>query len=33
MAIKRIKNRSSGIRQTIMIDYKSILTTDQPENH
>ncbi len=31
MAIKRIKNRSSGIRQTIMIDYKSILTTDQPE--
>lgn len=31
MAIKRIKNRSSGIRQTIMIDYKAILTTDTPE--
>lgn len=31
MAIKRIKNRSSGIRQTILIDYKSVLTTDQPE--
>lgn len=31
MAIKRIKSRSSGIRQTIMIDYKSVLTTDTPE--
>lgn len=31
MAIKRIKNRSSGIRQTILIDYKSELTTTTPE--
>lgn len=31
MAIKRIKSRSSGIRQTILIDYKSVLTTDTPE--
>lgn len=31
MAIKRIKSRSSGIRQTVMIDYKAVLTTDTPE--
>lgn len=31
MAVKRIKNRSSGKRQTVMIDYKSVLTTDKPE--
>ena len=31
MAVRRIKNRSSGIRQTIMIDYKSVLTTSTPE--
>ena len=28
--IKRIKARSSGIRQTIVIDYKASLTTDEP---
>lgn len=31
MAIKRIKQRSSGIRQTVAIDYKSVLTTNKPE--
>lgn len=31
MAVKRIKNRSSGIRQTVMIDYAATLTTDKPE--
>lgn len=31
MAVKRIKNRSSGKRQTVMIDYKSVLTTKTPE--
>lgn len=31
MAVKRVKARSSGIRQTVMIDYKSVLTTDRPE--
>ena len=31
MAVKRVKNRSSGKRQTIMIDYKSVLTTSTPE--
>ena len=31
MAVKRIKNRSSGKRQTVMIDYKSVLTTQTPE--
>lgn len=31
MAVRRIKNRSSGIRQTVMIDYKSVLTTSTPE--
>ncbi len=31
MAIKRVKARSSGRRQTIMIDYKSVLTTSTPE--
>lgn len=31
MPIKRIKNRSSGIRQTIIIDYKKVLTTNTPE--
>ncbi|MGL5630295.1 MAG: 50S ribosomal protein L2 [Mycoplasmoidaceae bacterium] len=30
MAIKRVKARSSGIRQTISIDYKKTLTTDKP---
>lgn len=30
MPIKRIKARSSGIRQTIVIDYKASLTTDEP---
>ncbi|MDE5651714.1 MAG: 50S ribosomal protein L2 [Ureaplasma sp.] len=31
MAVKRIKSRSSGKRQTIVIDYKSIITTNKPE--
>lgn len=31
MPIKRVKSRSSGIRQTIVIDYKKTLTTSQPE--
>lgn len=31
MAVKRIKNHSSGKRQTVVVDYKSILTTDRPE--
>lgn len=31
MPIKRIKNRSSGVRQTIIIDYKKVLTTNTPE--
>ncbi len=31
MAIKRIKERSSGIRQTVSIDYKSVITTNKPE--
>lgn len=31
MAVKRIKTRSSGIRQTVMIDYKSVLTKTEPE--
>ena len=31
MAVKRIKNHSSGVRQTVMIDYNQVLTTDTPE--
>lgn len=31
MPIKRVKARSSGIRQTIVIDYKKSLTTSTPE--
>jgi len=31
MAVKRIKNHSSGKRQTVVVDYKSILTTSKPE--
>lgn len=31
MPIKRVKARSSGIRQTIVIDYKKSLTTSSPE--
>ena len=31
MAVKKIKNRSSGKRQTVIIDYKSVLTTNKPE--
>lgn len=31
MAVKRIKNHSSGKRQTVVVDYKSILTTNKPE--
>lgn len=31
MPIKRVKARSSGIRQTIVIDYKKTLTTSTPE--
>lgn len=31
MPTKRVKSRSSGIRQTIVIDYKKSLTTDKPE--
>jgi len=31
MAVKRIKARSSGRRQTVVIDYKSELTTNKPE--
>lgn len=31
MAVKRIKARSSGKRQTVMIDYKAELTTSTPE--
>ena len=31
MAVKRIKARSSGKRQTVVIDYKSELTTNKPE--
>ena len=33
MAIKKIDTRSSGKRQTIMIDYKKVLTTDSPEKN
>ena len=31
MPIKRVKARSSGIRQTVIIDYKKVLTTTTPE--
>ena len=31
MAVKRLKARSSGKRQTIIIDYKKELTTNKPE--
>lgn len=31
MAVKRIKNHSSGKRQTVVVDYKSVLTTNKPE--
>lgn len=31
MAVKHVKSRSSGKRQTVMIDYKSVLTTNKPE--
>lgn len=31
MAVKRIKSHSSGKRQTIVVDYKSIITTNKPE--
>ncbi|WP_031489040.1 50S ribosomal protein L2 [Ureaplasma canigenitalium] len=31
MAVKRIKNHSSGKRQTVVVDYKSVLTTSKPE--
>ncbi|WP_412032254.1 50S ribosomal protein L2 [Malacoplasma muris] len=31
MPVRRIKARSSGIRQTAIIDYKSVLTTSTPE--
>ncbi len=31
MAVKKVQTRSSGIRQTTVIDYKKILTTDKPE--
>lgn len=31
MPVKRVKARSSGIRQTVVIDYKKILTTSTPE--
>lgn len=31
MAVKKIKNHSSGKRQTVVVDYKSILTTNKPE--
>ncbi|MEF9984960.1 MAG: 50S ribosomal protein L2 [Malacoplasma sp.] len=31
MPIKHVKARSSGIRQTIIVDYKKILTTNTPE--
>lgn len=31
MPTKRVKSRSSGIRQTILIDYKKVLTTSTPE--
>ncbi len=33
MAIKKIDTRSSGKRQTIMIDYKKVLTTGSPEKN
>lgn len=31
MPVKRVKSRSSGVRQTIVIDYKKVLTTSTPE--
>ncbi|AJQ45600.1 50S ribosomal protein L2 [Ureaplasma diversum] len=31
MAVKKIKNHSSGKRQTVVVDYKSVLTTSKPE--
>lgn len=31
MPTKRVKSRSSGIRQTVIIDYKKVLTTSTPE--
>ena len=31
MAVKKVQTRSSGKRQTTVIDYKKILTTDTPE--
>lgn len=31
MPVKRVKARSSGIRQTVIIDYKKVLTTATPE--
>lgn len=31
MPVKRVKARSSGIRQTVIIDYKKVLTTSTPE--
>ena len=31
MPTKRVKSRSSGVRQTIVIDYKKVLTTTSPE--
>lgn len=31
MPTKRVKSRSSGIRQTVVIDYKKVLTTSTPE--
>lgn len=31
MAIRKVQTRSSGKRQTTVIDYKSILTTNKPE--
>lgn len=31
MPTKRVKSRSSGVRQTVVIDYKKVLTTTSPE--
>lgn len=31
MPTKHVKSRSSGVRQTIVIDYKKVLTTSSPE--
>ena len=31
MPTKRVKSRSSGVKQTIVIDYKKVLTTTSPE--